>query len=90
MAKDPPSPLPRTYIFLELCAVPGLRRAVASHTSRARCSSCCSSRARLLGDAGRQRPRASWERCSRALGMSAARPREGWNSSRYVFFSAGL
>lgn len=61
-----------------------------SHISRASRSTRLSSKVRLLADVGLQVWRASWRRWSRDRGMSDARPREGWNSSRYVFFKDGL
>lgn len=61
-----------------------------SHRSRASCKTRCSSWASPLGDAGLWAWRASRNRCSRALGMSPTRPREGWNSNRWTFSEVGL
>lgn len=80
-AKDP-TVLSKTPTSLWSCALyhaSGLTG--VSHRSRASCKTRISSWASPLGDAALWAWRASRNRCSRALGMSPTRPREGWNSN---------
>ena len=79
---DPPNSFREPTSFWSCALYQDWGLAGVSHTSRASRSTRLSSKVRALADVGLQVWRASLRRCSRALGIQEARPREGWNSSR--------